>query len=186
VRASLLEICGAPTAPRPTTDAIEKAAGLGKASGSRTVALALGFVLTLGILGFVLRPTIPASESVPSPVATKDVVTPPAAPAETLKQPPPAEVAVIAPMVKKRPLPVKKLAPAPAAPVNPFTGRAETVRRRYDELVARFGQSQLTSLEKAAVAQALDDYRLDRQSDLAVSLNSAEAALDAADRRLSR
>ena len=187
VRASLLEISGAPTAPRPTTDAIENAAGLGKATGSRTAMIALGFVVTLGILGFVLRPTIPAGESVPPPVATKEPVTPPpAAPAETLKQPPPAEVAVISPMVKKRPLPVKKLAPAPAAPVNPFAGRAETVRRRYDELVARFGQSQLTSLEKAAVAQALDDYRLDRQSDLAVSLNSAEAALDAADRRLSR
>lgn len=32
---------------------------------------------------------------------------------------------------------------------------------------------------KAAVAQALDDYRLDRQSDLAESLASAEAALAA-------
>jgi hypothetical protein len=104
-------------------------------------------------------------------------------------KPPPGEVAAITPMVKKKPNAPRstKLMPAPVAPaVNPFAGRAETVRRRYDELVARFGQSQLTSLEKAAVAQALDDYRLDRQSDLAESLNSAEAALDAADRRLSR
>ena len=187
VRDSLSAIDGAPVAPRPSTDAIEKAAGVGKARQSRTAMIALGFVVTLGTIGFFLRPTVEPNESVRPPVATKDVVTTPAPPEPAVKTPP-TEVAAIAPMLKKKPaLPKQpKLVPAPAAPVNRFAGRAETVRRRYDELVSRFGQSQLTSLEKAAVAQALDDYRLDRQSDLAESLNSAEAALDAADRRLSR
>ena len=75
---------------------------------------------------------------------------------------------------------------ARSAQVNPFSARADGLRRRYDALVTRFGATQLTTLEKAAVAQALDDYRLDRQSEFAESLASAEAALDAADRRLSR
>jgi hypothetical protein len=86
--------------------------------------------------------------------------------------------------VKKPPL--KRAPPPVVAKNNPFAARAVAVRQRYDALLSRFGAAQLTSLEKAAVAQALDDFSLDRQSDLPQSLASAEAALDAADRRLSR
>ncbi len=62
----------------------------------------------------------------------------------------------------------------------------DTVRRRYDELVQRYGASQLTTLERAAVAQALDDARAGRDAALASSVASAEAAVEAAQQRLSR
>ncbi len=183
VRDALLGISGAPVAPRPSTDSLEAAAGVGKSKRSRNLLVA---VVLLGVVGVTAYSQRPTDESVLADPAPKRVVTPTPTPTPKTTEP------VVAPVVvgpstslgvsgKKPKQP--KIAPTP---VNPFAGRAETLRRRYDGLVSRFGTSQITSLEKAAVAQALDDYRLDRQSDLAESLTSAEAALDAADRRLSR
>jgi serine/threonine-protein kinase len=182
VRDVLKGIAGAPVAPRPTTDALAAAAGLGPAKTGRAL-LAVVLVAAVVVTVVVLEPAFVSESPSPAP-ATKVVMTapPPAATPETPKELPPTPP----PPVKKVVAKAVKPPPAAVVMVNPFAARAEAVRRRYDELVARFGASQLTTLEKAAVAAALDDMRADRQSGLAESLAGAESALDAADKRLSR
>lgn len=196
VRDALLAIAGAPVPPRPSTDAIAAAAGLGPARKSGwLIPAGLAFVVAVGLGTYLFRQgelvevKLPQGESPPPHPAPTVVVTPQPPPPEPVVTPPPPEpVAVVVPKkpaTKKAPsTPLGVNGQAPAA--NPWASRAETVQRRYDGLVSRFGATQLTSLEKAAVSQALDDFRADRQSALAESLASAEAALDAADRRLSR
>ncbi len=185
VRDALLSIAGARVAARPGTDAIEAAAGVGKRS--RAGVVAAGFVMgIIGVSAFALYPREQgesvlapvAPEKAPEKIAEKIAEKPPEkTPEKTLilSDPPTALTPTLSQRERGR-----------RAKINPFAARAESVRKRYDSLLSRFGASQLTSLEKAAVSQALDDFRLDRQSDLAESLASAEAALDAADRRLSR
>ena len=207
VRDTLLAIAGAPVPPRPSTDAIAAAAGLGPGQSWRWLAV-VGLLAAVGVGGVIFvssgethepqRPRPPEPESTTPPPAPKLVVTKEPPLPELVEPAPPTSAGVNGAVKAAPPTPrgvtgTTKKAPstslgvngqAPAA--NPWAARAETVQRRYDGLVSRFGATQLTSLEKAAVSQALDDFRADRQSALAESLASAEAALDAADRRLSR
>jgi len=102
--------------------------------------------------------------------------------------PPPAPVAVkprVKPLPAKKPPPqvvVVEKAPAP----DPYVARMSRLQKEYDELVARYGLKQLTSLEREVVRQALEDYAGHNYPSLDKSLKDAEVALQAAHQRLDR
>jgi hypothetical protein len=60
------------------------------------------------------------------------------------------------------------------------------LRRRMTVLVQRFGESQLTTLERAAVAHALQNGEGEPTVETEGAIRDAEVALNAAERRLGR
>jgi hypothetical protein len=71
-------------------------------------------------------------------------------------------------------------------PMAPLRPRLAEVRRRFSSLVTRYGEAQLTTLEKAAVAETLAAGASQDPTALADALPAAEHALSDAERRLGR
>ncbi|MFT3837427.1 MAG: protein kinase [Myxococcaceae bacterium] len=189
---------------RPTTDAIQAAAGVGPRRNNRGFAIAGGaLVLIAAVVVFVQKDVWFASAAAPPvtdgiPVAPAPVVVAPEPKVETPPEPVQAPPSLPAPTPAPRPVKAgskhhPQLAEVKAAPVapapkeeHPFAARAASVQRTYDALVARYGESQLTTIERAAVREALDDARAGRDTQLASSIPAAESALEAASHRLSK
>ncbi len=208
-----LRVLASPFAPeRPTTAALEHAAGVGKAASKpRRWAVAAGTALVLAAAaglfferGALFGPAAqPGAMVVAPPPVTEPTPAPSPAPAAAPAPAPVAPPATPALEPKVATAPGRKephhalkrgnglhgheevAAPPPPAE-HPFAERAATVQRRYDELVRRYGEGQLTTLERAAVRQALDDAHAGQDTRLAKSLPPAEDALEAASRRLSQ
>jgi outer membrane biosynthesis protein TonB len=185
---------------RPTTEALQLAAGVGPSSRTGLkVGVAAAVVLLIGAGVFVERDALFGGSS-----GGEIAVAPPPKPELPVQEPKP-EVKVPEPVAITQPQPpalihgkintrkVTKIVPAPVAetpPVakeeHPYQARVAAVQHRYDQLVKQYGESQLTTLERAAISQALDDARNGRDTRLAASIPPAEAALDAAANRLNR
>jgi hypothetical protein len=89
-----------------------------------------------------------------------------------------------------KPEPPDTLSPPPTPPVeDPMAAlrpRLAEVRRRFSSLVSKYGEGQLTTLEKAAVAETLAAGASQDHTALATALPDAEQALSDAERRLGR
>jgi serine/threonine-protein kinase len=75
---------------------------------------------------------------------------------------------------------------SPVAAPTSLKPRMAELRRRMTVLVQRFGESQLTTLERAAVAHALQNGEGEPTVETEGAIRDAEVALNAAERRLGR
>lgn len=178
-----------PPATAPTTGQALASAGLGQppATSRRWVALPLVAVIAIGV-GLTQRSSAPLPEPSIPPPAPPLVATP--AP-EPRVDPAPVEPApkLVVKQPPKQPKPqpaVEARVEPPADPLAPFRPRLADVRRRFDTLVRRYGQEQLTTLEKATVAEVLANAAQAPSEELDVALTDAEHALTEAERRLGR
>ncbi len=186
VEAVLLEIANLPPAPlAPSTGQALAQAGLTKKKRSPALLalVPLTLVAAAVLATFVSTPrqdSLPPlrPQPPPQPVALATVeVKPPTEPMPP-RQP-------VARPTKALPTPPPSAEPKPPEdPLAPFRARIADVRRRFNDLLRRYGEAQLTTLEKAIVAQALDDAAAQRQTELDASLTDAEHALAEAERRL--
>lgn len=191
VREVLEQIAAAPPpAPAPSTGQALANAGLVQTRSTSRRWLALPLVaLVVGLVAFTRWPQETPAEPVVTPPPPSVVVT---APLEKVEAPPPPEPGPKPvkpkPLVKQQPVPepTPVVAPPPADPLATFRPRIADVRRRFDTLVRRYGQDQLTTLEKATIAEALATAAGAPTPELDVALTDAEHALAEAERRLGR
>lgn len=106
----------------------------------------------------------------PQPLPALEPVDAGAAPA--IEKPPPR------PVVKK-----PKAVEVPVDPLAALRPRLTVLQRRFERLVTRYGEAQLTTLEKATVTEALGAAAAG-STELDEALTAAEHALDDAERRL--
>ena len=184
----LAQVAESRAAPRPTTQALEAAAGLAPRRTPRLALIGVGVVVAIaaGLWWGTSRPTADPTPPVTTPPPVEPVATktpePPPLVEEDAGTPPPE----VATPEKKPPAHVTKppRKPPPPPPVDPLAARVVAAQRRHARLVEKHGATQLTSIERAAIGALLDEARKDPpQVDLA-TLQSAEAALDGAERRL--
>ncbi len=171
------------------------AAGVGAGARPRRWPLAIAVLGPALLAGgwLLLHRDPPANVEPPHPVALPAVaeVTPPPIepriePAPTLPATPRPRPAVRPKQPTERPSPPEPQPPRPTDPLEPYRDRIALVRRRFDGLVRRYGAEQLTTLEKAAVSEALAEAAGGDLTALDGSLTSAEHALADAERRLAR
>src|SRR5262249_36101383 len=84
------------------------------------------------------------------------------------------------------PAPVAAVAPAEPSPHDRFAGRMTALQNEYDGLVKRYGEPQLTTLEREVTRTALEDFARGHYDSLEQTLKDAEQALKAAHNRLDR
>lgn len=207
----LQKVADVPAPPRPSTQALEAAAGLGPRRPPRFALVGVGAVVAIAAgLWWMTRHVSTPEPAPPEPVVAVDagapgVVTPEpavdageptavATPEPTFDAGAPTSMATPEPAVDAgastaRPVrPVVKTTKKPPAPlaVDPLASRVEAARRRHARLLEKHGATQLTSIERAAVGALLDEARRDPPQVQLSTLQSAEAALDDAERRLDR
>ncbi|MDX2011222.1 MAG: serine/threonine-protein kinase [Myxococcaceae bacterium] len=199
-----------PPPPAPTTGQALANAGLTSTPRPRWLVPAL-CALGLGAIVAALALRTPARVEPPPapPVEPRTDAPLAAAPTPSLETvpvtpPPPPEL----PPVQKTPRPTlprdRKVEPPPVAkadpppaltpeatppvadPMAPLRPRLNDVRRRFQTLVSKYGEAQLTTLEKAAVAETLAAAAAGDQTQLSNALPDAEQALSDAERRLGR
>ncbi|MBL8940001.1 MAG: serine/threonine protein kinase [Archangium sp.] len=186
VRAVLEQLAAAPPpALAPSTGQALASAGLGqpRSSSRRWLLLAL-----VAVVVAIVAVTQRSAEAPPPPVVVPPA--PPVAvttPLEKVTPPPPEpDPKPVKPKLLVKPPATPAVEPPPADPLAPFRPRIADVRRRFDTLVRRYGQEQLTTLEKATVAEALANAAGAPTPELDVALTDAEHALAEAERRLGR
>lgn len=190
VRELLEQIAAAPlAAPAPSTGQALANAGLvqPKSSSRRWLVLPLVAVV-VGLVAFTQWPReTPALPVVPPPPPPVAVTAPLEKVAPAPPEPGPKPVKPKA-LVKQQPAPevAPVVASPPPDPLATFRPRLADVRRRFDTLVRRYGQDQLTTLEKATVAEALANAAGAPTPELDDALTDAEHALAEAERRLGR
>ena len=179
-----------PPATAPTTGQALASAGLGQppATSRRWVALPLvALVIAIGV-GLTQRSSAPLPEpSTPPPVPPLVATPAPEPRVDPAPVEPAPKLVVKQPPKQPKPQPaVEARVEPPADPLAPFRPRLADVRRRFDTLVRRYGQEQLTTLEKATVAEVLANAAQAPSEELDVALTDAEHALTEAERRLGR
>ncbi|MCU0695885.1 MAG: serine/threonine protein kinase [Myxococcaceae bacterium] len=212
VKAVLLSVAGLPPPPpAPTTGQAMVNAGLSSTPRARWVVPGLS-VLGLGVVVAALALRSPARVDPPEPRPSEPrpevlapvvlVPTPPPEPAPAEPQPPADPPSAPKPTRgtprdrKVEPPPLARAEPPPAVvpeatgpvadPMAPLRARLDDVRRRFQTLVSKYGEAQLTTLEKAAVAETLAAAAAGDQTQLSNALPDAEQALSDAERRLGR
>jgi eukaryotic-like serine/threonine-protein kinase len=206
VKAVLESIAQRPAPPpAPTTGQALASAGL-RAPGRSVPVAGVGVVALVALLavGFAFWPPAPPPPSAtPPPSASPDSPTPPLAalsPVEPPRpavvepaavEPPPTPTPALPEPVRSRPKvavekPTPKPEPVPEDPLGSLRPRLADVRRRFTALVSKYGEAQLTTLEKAAIAETLAAGASTDQTALRESLAGAEQALADAERRLGR
>ena len=188
VESVLLEVAALPPAPpAPTTGQALAQAGLTEKRRSRALLAVIPLGLVAAGLVAVLSPKSVERPPPPAPLELKrPELTAVVAPVEVkqLTEPEPPRQPDARPSRPKL-TPPPPVEPRPAEdPLAPFRPRIAEVRRRFNELLRRYGEAQLTTLEKAIVAQALEDAATQRVAELDASLSDAEHALAEAERRL--
>ncbi len=179
-----------PPAPAPSTGQALANAGLVQSHSSSRRWLALPLVgVVIGLVAFTQWPRETPQQPVVTPPPPALVVN---APLEKVEPPPPPDPGP-KPLKPKQlvkpqaaPTPAPTVEPPPADPLATYRPRLADVRRRFDSLVRRYGQDQLTTLEKATVAEALATAAGAPTAELDVALTDAEHALAEAERRLGR
>lgn len=182
-----------PPPPAPTTGQALANAGLTERRGASGLVVAVALVVALIGVGAFVATRADAPAPTPAPTLPQPTVLMPVElkPPPAGDPPPPVPVAVeprrapVAAKPKPTPAPPPEVKPA-EDPMTPFRARLAEVQRRFNALLRRYGDAQLTTLEKATVTQALDDAAAQRHTELDASLRDAEHALSEAERRLGR
>ncbi len=164
-----------PSSRPATTQGAMLAAGLTpvKSGAAKWFAAAAGVAL-LGGAAFVLTR--------PEPVPVGVVVEPPSPVVVDAG----IAVAIVEPLLPSVPLPppVKPTGKKGARPTASLVARFGALKKNYAALVAKHGAAQLTSLERARVSQAMEDFAKSDFKALGSSLSEAEQALEVAGQRL--
>ncbi|MEW6431423.1 MAG: serine/threonine-protein kinase [Myxococcota bacterium] len=192
----LRKVADLPAPPRPSTQALEAAAGLGPRRTPRVALVGVGAVVAIAAGLWWTTSQVSPPEPTPSePAGATDAgMAEVGAPEPAVDAGGPGAVVTSGPEVDAgtstaRPVrPVVKATKKPPPPpaVDPLASRVEAARRRHARLLEKHGATQLTSIERAAIGALLDEARRDPPQVQLSTLQSAEAALDDAERRLDR
>ncbi|GMU59755.1 MAG: hypothetical protein AMXMBFR34_15180 [Myxococcaceae bacterium] len=191
----LSRLADAPPPPRPSTQALEAAAGIAPRRTPRLALVGAGVAVSLAAgLWWVTSASRSDRPTRPPPVVlpTSAPVEPPLQPLEPpTVEPPEQPVTPDGPAqpttTPKKPhttsRPPKKPPPHKPPPEDPLASRVRDAQKRYERLLQRHGTSQLTSIERAAIGALLEEAR-GQVPVHATTLAGAESALNDAERRL--